>query len=148
MGKKTDTIIGGIVVLLLIITIYGFSQQYVEVKEQQDRLDNPPFDISAWNHDIEGHEISVEVLSVDNSTLFLTSYFVEPQNFVRSPVIVTNKGDYLVKITLDGNITKNVNVNLNEEKTLVIDLYSEGMDLGYEIPRFYPLFTLIQDITY
>lgn len=134
MVKRIDTIVGVIVVLLLIITIYGFSQQYVEVKEQQDRLNNPPFDISAWNHDIEGHEISVEVLSVDNSTLFLTSYFVEPQNFVRSPVIVTNKGDYLVKITLDGNITKNVNVNLNEEKTLVIDLYSEGMDLGYEIP--------------
>lgn len=134
MGKKTDTIIGVIVALLLLITVYGFSQQFVEVREQQNRLDNPPFDISAWNHDVEGHEINVEVLGIDNSTLFRTSYFVEPQKFIRSPVILTDKGDYLVKVTLDGNITKNVNVNLNEEKTLVIDLYSEGMDFGYEMP--------------
>lgn len=134
MGKKTDTIVGVIVVLLLIITIYGFSQQYVEVKEQQNRLDNPPFDISAWNHDDKGHEISVEVIDIDNSTLFMTSYFVEPQKIVRSPVIITEKGEYLVKVMLDGNISKNVSVNLNEEKTLVIDIYSESMDFGYEMP--------------
>ncbi len=134
MGKKIDTVVGIIVVLLLIITIYGFSQQYVEVKEQQNRLDNPPFDISAWNHDVEGHQISVEVLDVNNSTLYMASYFVDPRKFVRSPVIITEKGNYLVKVTLDENITKNVSVNLNEEKTLVINLYSEGMDFGYEMP--------------
>ena len=59
MGKKIDTITGIIVVLLLIITIYGFSQHYIEVKEQQDRLDNPPLHVRISNDDDEGQKLHV-----------------------------------------------------------------------------------------
>lgn len=134
MGKKMDTVVGIIVVLVLIITIYGFSQQYVEVKEQQNRLDNPPFDTRAWNNDVEGHEITFEVLDVNNSTLFTASYYLEPRKFVRSPVILTEKGNYSVKVTLDGNITKNANIKFNEEKTLEIYIYPDSIDFGYSMP--------------
>lgn len=134
MTKKIDAIVGVIVVLLLIVTLYAFSHQCVEIKEQQNHLDHPPFAISAWNHDDKGHEISVEVIDIDNSTLFMDSYFIEPQKIVSSPVIITEKGEYLVNVMLDGNISKNISVNLNEEKTLVVDVYSESMDFGYEIP--------------
>ena len=134
MGKKIDTIVGFIVVLLLIITIYGFSQQYVEVKEQQNRLDNPPFRIAVLNEDVKSHEITVEVLDANNSTLHISSYFIESGDFALSPVILTEKGNYSVKVTLDGNITKNANVKFNEEKTLEIDIYPDNIDFGYSMP--------------
>lgn len=134
MGKKIDTIVGVIVVLLLIITIYGFSQQYVEVKEQQNRLDNPPFRIAVLNEDVNSHEITVEVLDANNSTLYISSYSIESGDFALSPVILTEKGNYSVKVTVDGNITKNANINFNEEKTLEIDIYPGSIDFGYSMP--------------
>ena len=134
MGKKIDTIVGFIVVLLLIITIYGFSQQYVEVKEQQNRLDNPPFRIAVLNEDVKSHEITVEVLDANNSTLYISSYSIESGDFALSPVILTEKGNYSVKVTVDGNITKNANINFNEEKTLEIDIYPGSIDFGYSMP--------------
>ncbi|MBC7084858.1 MAG: hypothetical protein ACC612_02825 [Methanomethylovorans sp.] len=134
MGKKIDTIVGVIVVLLLIITIYGFSQQYVEVKEQQNRLDNPPFRIAVLNEDVKSHEITVEVLDANNSTLYISSYSIESGDFALSPVILTEKGNYSVKVTVDGNITKNANINFNEEKTLEIDIYPGSIDFGYSMP--------------
>jgi len=134
MGKKTDTIIGVIVVLLLIITIYGFSQQYVEVKEQQDRLDNPPLHVRISNDDDQGHEVAFAVSDINNTVIFNGASFLPPGEYKRYGDLIREKGIYSVKVVVDGNSTAVEKVNLNEEKTLVVTISSKGLDFGYILP--------------
>ena len=134
MGKKTDTIIGVIVVLLLIITMYGFSQQYIEVKEQQDRLNNPPLDIRISNDDDEGHEVAFAISDINNTVIFNGTSFLPPREHKRYGDLIREKGIYSVKVVVDGNYTAVEKVNLNEEKTLVVTISSKGLDFGYILP--------------
>lgn len=120
MVSKSDIAIG----LLIVLILAGI---YLSLP------DRPTFSISIFNFDAGSHEVSLIASDLNNNEILNRTEFLAPGENKLYEEITKKKGTYLVNVTIDGNTTIE-KADFNEEKTLMIDITSDGIEFGYAMP--------------
>ena len=83
-----------------------------------------PLRFSVHNSDVNEHNITVEIFDSDNKCIFKERYNLAPEEEVGSPKITKRRGEYMVKGTLDGEITRTYRAKVGSGRRGVrIDVY-------------------------
>jgi hypothetical protein len=83
-----------------------------------------PLRFSVHNNDVNEHNITVEIFDSDNKCIFKERYNLDPEEEVGSPKITKKRGEYTIKGTLDGKITRTYRAKVGSGRRGVrIDVY-------------------------
>lgn len=94
------------------------------------------------NHDVKGHEVTVEVFDKNNKLIMNETYSLEPKGSASlsrpfSLRFYQEKREYTFKVSMDKQITKTVKTEIPDMYTFVyINLYYQD----YESPEIIPIF--------
>jgi len=94
------------------------------------------------NHDVKGHEVTVEVSDQNKKSIMNETYSLEPKGDMSqarpfSLRFYQEKKEYIFKVTVDKQITKTVKTEIPDRYTFVyINLYYND----YESPEIIPIF--------
>lgn len=102
MKMRNKILIGiGIVALILVLGFF-----YVFLKIYLSPPCMGPLKFSVFNHDESKHDVAVEIFDSNNKTIFNKNYSIRSRESIHSPEITEKRGEYMLKVTLDNNITK------------------------------------------
>lgn len=120
-----------VVVLIIFLFLMG---AYLSTKDKPI-FDKPTFSILLEKYYNTNHEVSL-IVSDQNDNVIFNQTQLMPSTEVSKLYegVTTKKGTYLVKVTVDKNITAEEKVDFNEEKMLVIYITPENIDFGYVMP--------------
>jgi hypothetical protein len=105
--KKRGKILAvvGIVVLIVLLIVF----RKVVIFTVMTLLFSPgiePLSFAIYNNDTNSHQITMEIFNSNNRSLFQQTYKINPKERIHSPEITKDKGEYIFKITLDGEIER------------------------------------------
>jgi len=135
LGNNTKKlVISGITILIFILVLYLFLH-FIFMGSAA------PFFV-IHNHDVKGHEVTVEVFDQQNKSIINETYSLEPKgDFSQARPLSLQfhreKREYTFKVTMDKQITSTVKMEIQHSHALVdIWLYSKDYESGEIIPIF------------
>lgn len=93
-----------------------------------------------FNDDVKSHEVTVEIFNQDNEIVINKIYNLDPDaDFLeKRPLslrLPQSKGEYILKITMDKEITNTTRIEIPDQYTgITIRLYSKNYETGENIP--------------
>ncbi len=112
MKKRNKLIIViGILVLIVLLIVFRKVAIYT-IATLLFPPDTQPLAFTIHNEDVNNHTLMVEVFDSNNKSLFNKTYEVNPRESIESPAITKKKGEYTIKVILDGKIEKTSKVEI------------------------------------
>jgi hypothetical protein len=86
-----------------------------------------------YNADDHAHYITVEIFDLKDNLVFNKSFFINPSERYKSTApIIKKSGEYMVKVIVDNNTTKQQSVKVSYNVTAIgVDIQKQ--DSGYKI---------------
>ena len=86
-----------------------------------------------YNADDDAHYIAVEIFDLKNKIVFNESFFLNPgERYKSTAPIIKKSGEYMVKVIVDNNTTKQQSVKVSYNVTAIgVDIQKQ--DSGYKI---------------
>jgi len=86
-----------------------------------------------YNADDDAHYITVEIFDLKNKIVFNESFFLNPgERYKSTSPIIKKSGEYMVKVIVDNNTTKQQSVKVSYNVTAIgVDIQKQ--DSGYKI---------------
>jgi len=86
-----------------------------------------------YNADDDAHYITVEIFDLKNKIVFNESFFLNPgERYKSTAPIIKKSGEYMVKVIVDNNTTKQQSVKVSYNVTAIgVDIQKQ--DSGYKI---------------
>ncbi|MDY9926836.1 hypothetical protein [Methanosarcina sp.] len=141
MGNNSKKpVLSGIIILITILVLY------ISLPFMFRGPAAPLFIIH--NHDVNGHEVAVEVFDQHNKSIINESYSLESEgDFSQARPLSLRfhreKRDYTFKVTMDKQITNAVKMEIPHSHTLV-DIWLYGKD--YKSGEIVPIFMEIAEV--
>jgi hypothetical protein len=97
-----------------------------------------PLNFVLDNRDNETHNVKVEIFNSRKNSIFNESYILDPGEFMRSGPIAEEDGEYIFRVTVDHNLTKEQEIEVKRNFGWVnIGLYRGGVKLFVKIRAVY-----------